>query len=118
MVVERVTINEILKEEPQNQEVTVCGWVRTKRESKSFSFVELNDGSTIKNLQIVIEGSLPNYKDTIERINTGASLEVKGRLVASQGKNQLVELLANHCFVIGESDPDEFPLQKRDIVEF
>ncbi|HOV13271.1 MAG TPA: asparagine--tRNA ligase [Spirochaetota bacterium] len=106
-------IRDILNLKPENQELTVYGWVRTKRESKTFSFVEINDGSTIKNLQIVIEDKIENYKDIIIKINTGASIEITGNLVASQGKNQSVELHAKSCNVIGEANPDEFPLQKK-----
>lgn len=106
-------IKDILNYSPEGQKIVVNGWVRTKRESKTFSFIELNDGSSIKNLQIVIEESIDEYKTTIARINTGASIEISGKLVKSQGKNQSVELIADHVKVIGEANPDEFPLQKK-----
>ncbi|HPO49355.1 MAG TPA: asparagine--tRNA ligase [Spirochaetota bacterium] len=106
-------IVEILRERAENQEITVYGWVRTKRESKTFSFVEINDGSTIKNLQIIIENNIDNYKDILGKINTGSSLKATGIIVASQGKNQSVELRVKDCQVTGEANPEEFPLQKK-----
>ncbi len=106
-------IVEILRERAENQEITVYGWVRTKRESKTFSFVEINDGSTIKNLQIIIENNIDNYKEILGKINTGSSLKATGIIVASQGKNQSVELRVKDCQVTGEANPEEFPLQKK-----
>ena len=74
--------------------IQVQGWVRTRRDSKDFSFIELNDGSSLRNLQIIARNSLPNYAD-IQKLTTGASVRVNGALVASQGKGQKWELVAD-----------------------
>src|ERR1041385_4164016 len=74
--------------------IQVQGWVRTRRDSKDFSFIELNDGSSLRNLQVIARNSLPNYAD-IQRVTTGASVRISGALVASQGKGQKWELVAD-----------------------
>src|SRR5213596_4255025 len=91
--------------------VQVQGWVRTRRDSKDFSFIELNDGSSLRNLQIIAKNSLPNYT-AVQRLITGASIIVRGGLVASQGKGQNWEVVADEVTVIGPSD-DSYPLQKK-----
>jgi asparaginyl-tRNA synthetase len=91
--------------------VEVQGWVRTRRDSKDFSFIELNDGSTLRNLQIIARNSLPNYGD-IQKLTTGASIAVQGELVGSQGKGQKWELVAAKIDIIGPAD-DSYPLQKK-----
>ena len=95
---------------PQDS-ILVQGWVRTRRDSKTFSFIELNDGSSLKNLQIIAQDSLPNYGD-VQRLITGASISVRGKLVASQGKGQSWEVIADELIVIGPSD-ESYPLQKK-----
>ncbi len=92
-------------------DILVRGWVRTRRDSKTFSFIELNDGSSLKNLQIIARDSLPNYAD-VQRLTTGSSISVRGELVASQGKGQAWELIANELTILGQSD-DSYPLQKK-----
>jgi asparaginyl-tRNA synthetase len=92
-------------------EIMVQGWVRTRRDSKDFSFIELNDGSCLRNLQIIARNSLANYAD-IQRLTTGASIMVHGELVASQGKGQAWELVADKIDIVGRSD-DSYPLQKK-----
>src|SRR5665213_4601123 len=111
----RIRIKEVLASEPQEQELTVMGWVRTFRNNQ---FVALNDGSTNSNLQIVLE--LGKFDDTLlKRINTGAALKVSGNLVASLGKGQKVELKAQLVTVLGDSDAEKFPLQpKKHSLEF
>jgi asparaginyl-tRNA synthetase len=104
---------EILRHGQPQQTVCLKGWVRTKRELKEFAFVELNDGSSLQGLQVVINTSLPNYGDCLKQINTGAAIEVTGTLVASQGKNQSIELQAETVKVWGEADPETYPLQKK-----
>ncbi len=106
-------IREILQRAPDGREVTAAGWVRTKRESKNFSFVELNDGSCLRNLQIVVDQALPDYAALLPRVTTGASLRVTGRLVASPGEGQSVELQAREIMLCGSADPDRYPLQKK-----
>src|SRR5438094_1223469 len=89
----------------------VQGWMRTRRDSKDFSFIELNDGSTLRNLQIIAKNALPNYP-AVQRLATGASISVTGALVPSQGKGQKWELVANQIEVVGTTD-DSYPLQKK-----
>jgi asparaginyl-tRNA synthetase len=92
-------------------EILVKGWVRTRRDSKTFSFIELNDGSSLKNLQVIAQDSLANYSE-VQRITTGASIKVEGELVASQGKGQKWELIAHKIDIVGLAD-DSYPLQKK-----
>src|SRR5438045_8195306 len=91
--------------------VHVQGWVRTRRDSKDFSFIELNDGSSLRNLQIIARNTLPNYP-ALQRLSTGASIVVTGDLVASQGKGQKWELVAENIDIVGTAD-DSYPLQKK-----
>jgi asparaginyl-tRNA synthetase len=91
--------------------VLVKGWVRTRRDSKDLSFIEVNDGSSLRNLQIIARNTLPNYS-AVQRIITGASIAVQGALVASQGKGQSWEVVADSVEIIGASD-DTYPLQKK-----
>src|SRR2546429_6149669 len=91
--------------------VHVQGWVRTRRDSKDFSFIELNDGSSLRNLQIIAKNSLPNYP-ALQRITTGVSISATGALVASQGKGQKWELIADTIEIVGPAD-DSYPLQKK-----
>ena len=91
--------------------IRVRGWVRTRRDSKDFSFIELNDGSCLRNIQIIAKSTLPNY-DAVQHLITGASIEVRGPLVASQGKGQSWEVVAEEIDIVGASD-DTYPLQKK-----
>jgi asparaginyl-tRNA synthetase len=91
--------------------IKVQGWARTRRDSKDFSFVELNDGSSLRNLQIIARKTLPNYAD-VQGITTGASIVVSGALVASQGKGQKWELVADEINIMGRAD-ETYPLQKK-----
>ncbi len=92
--------------------VSVKGWVRSRRGNKFIQFIALNDGSTIHNLQIVV--NLEQFDDeTLRPITTGASLHVEGTLVASQGKGQSVEVQAESIEVYGTADPETYPLQKK-----
>ena len=93
------------------EQILVQGWVRTRRDSKDFSFIELNDGSCLRNLQIIARSTLPNYS-VIQHIITGASIAVRGSLVASQGKGQSWEVVADEIEIVGESD-ESYPLQKK-----
>ena len=111
-------ILEILQLKGENQKVKITGWVRTKRGSKHVSFIALNDGSTIHNIQIVAEGE--NFdEELLKRVTTGSSIKVEGALVASKGSGQTVEVLASKLTVLGEADADEYPLQpKKHSLEF
>lgn len=105
-------IKDILKLTGEGQELTIEGWVRTKRDSKSVCFLEVTDGSSLKNLQIIIDKEKYNPEEIIEKISTGASIRVKGLLVPSPGKNQSVELQGNMIEIVGEA-PADYPLQKK-----
>ena len=93
-------------------DVLLQGWVRTRREAKNFSFVELGDGSCLKGMQVIINDSLPDYALLMRRSTTGAAISVRGRLVASQGAGQRWELVAVEYTVVGEADAT-YPLQKK-----
>ncbi|QYM79168.1 asparagine--tRNA ligase [Horticoccus luteus] len=87
------------------------GWVRTRRDAKTFSFIELNDGSCLKGIQVIADSSLPDYAH-IEKLATGAAISVRGRLVPSQGQGQKWEVVAESITVVGEADAT-YPLQKK-----
>ena len=106
-------IVEILRSGQPDQRVKVQGWVRTKRELKEFAFVEVNDGSSLAGLQVVLEKSLPDYEALLKRLNTGGSIAVEGILVESLGKGQRIELRAQTIDIFGEADPETYPLQKK-----
>ncbi len=107
-------ITNLLKLEPQEQEVTARGWVKTKRESKNIVFFELSDGTSFRGLQVVVDNDgKAASSEELARISTGASVEVTGKLVDSPGKNQSVEMQAASVRVIGEAAPDIYPLQKK-----
>ncbi|MDF0553480.1 asparagine--tRNA ligase [Kamptonema sp. UHCC 0994] len=111
MTTQRIAV--ILRNGQPDETVTIQGWVRTKRELKEFAFVEVNDGSAMANLQVVIDPNLPNYEDIVKQLNTGASVEVTGVLVASPAKGQRIELKASVVTVYGDADPQTYPLQKK-----
>lgn len=105
-------------ESKYNKEVNVKGWVRTKRGSKNVAFIALNDGSTINNIQIVVDFNIIPEKD-ISKVTTGASISVNGILVESQGSKQKVEINASSIIVLGEANPEDYPLQpKKHSLEF
>ncbi|MGK7953634.1 MAG: asparagine--tRNA ligase [Xenococcaceae cyanobacterium] len=106
-------IADILKNARPDETVTIKGWVRTKRELKGFAFMEVSDGSSLANLQVVLDSQIPDYENLLKKINTGASVEVEGVLVASQGKGQRIELQAKTVTVYGEANPEVYPLQKK-----
>jgi asparaginyl-tRNA synthetase len=110
----RTLIKDALASEKTDIDITVAGWVRTRRDSKGgFSFLELNDGSCFGNLQVIAEQALDNYREDILRLYTGSAIRVSGQLVASQGAGQAVELKAGDIKVLGFCDPEEYPLQKK-----
>jgi asparaginyl-tRNA synthetase len=108
----RMKVVQALVSEEPSREILVRGWVRTKREAKGFSFLELNDGSSLKNLQVVVDGAIPSYP-VLESVNTGAAVQVSGELVESPGKGQRWELKAWEIALVGPSDPESYPLQKK-----
>lgn len=113
--IKRTELRELFREgddQPIGSKVCVKGWVRTKRGNKNVSFISLNDGSCIHNLQIVADMSLFD-EDLMRRISTGACLKAVGTLVASQGKGQSLEVQADEIEIYGEADPATYPLQKK-----
>lgn len=113
--IKRTELRELFREgdeQPIGSRVCVKGWVRTKRGNKNVSFIALNDGSCIHNLQIVADMSLFD-EDLMKRITTGACLKAVGTLVASQGKGQSLEIQADEIEIYGEADPATYPLQKK-----
>ncbi|MCK5197869.1 MAG: asparagine--tRNA ligase [Spirochaetales bacterium] len=106
-------IKDILNTTAENQEITVQGWIRTKRDSKNLCFFELSDGSSLKNLQIIIDKEKYDLNTEIDRLSTGASATITGILVPSPGKNQSVELQGQSIIVEGESPVETYPLQKK-----
>jgi len=108
----RSRVKELLGAAEQGSLVLVKGWVRSRRGNKNVSFIALNDGSTIANLQIVVDVN-QFEEELLKRITTGASIEAEGVLVASQGAGQSVELQAQRLLVFGTADPAEYPLQKK-----
>ena len=109
--VKRTKVKDLLKTEP-GKEVLAKGWVRTKRGNKNKSFIALKDGSTIYNIQIVVD--LASFgEDLMKKITTGACIAVYGDLVESQGSGQAVEIQARKIDLYGEADPNTYPLQKK-----
>jgi len=106
----------LLKSETRGAVVKAAGWVRTRRDSKGgFSFLEINDGSCLANLQVIAPAALPNYADEILRLHPGASVAVEGTLETSEGSGQTVELKASAVRVLGFSEPLSYPLGKQKI---
>lgn len=104
----------LLRDAQPGEEVSVAGWVRTRRDSKNgFSFVELNDGSCMSSLQVVIDGAVPGYEEHIREATTGASLIASGTVQESPGKGQRIELHAASFEVPGTADSETYPLQKK-----
>lgn len=93
--------------------VTVAGWLRTRRDSSGFSFLEVNDGSCLANIQVIADKNLANYESEIKKLTTGCSIVVRGELKESPAKGQRVEILADSIEVVGWADPEHYPLQKK-----
>ncbi len=100
---------------PLESNVTVNGWVRSRRDSKGgFSFLNVYDGSSFDGIQVVADQSLPNYEDDILRVTTGCSVSIHGKLVASEGKGQSVEIQGDNVEVLGwVDDPETYPVAKK-----
>ena len=107
----RILVKDALNATAPMDPILLQGWVRTRRDAKAFSFIELNDGSCLKGIQIVADAALPDYAH-ITKANTGASLEVRGRLVESKGSGQKWEVVATGFTILGEADAT-YPLQKK-----
>ena len=111
-MMQRTLIADVLAQTAPQAETTVCGWVRTRRDAKGFSFVELNDGSCLANIQCIVDAGTP-ASEGLGAASTGASLSVTGELVPSPGKGQRWEIRAARVEVFGPADPETFPLQKK-----
>ena len=109
---EQMRVKDALTSLQPREQVEIRGWVRTKRDAKGFAFLEINDGSCLKNLQVILDESADGY-DGLKDINTGAAVAVAGALVESPGKGQQWELRASAIQLIGAADADTFPLQKK-----
>lgn len=108
----KMRIIDIFKLEAPGGQVNVNGWVRTRRDAKGFSFLEINDGSTLTNLQVIASDKLPLYEKEIQSITTGSSLTIEGVVSESPGKEQLYEIHASKIQILGLA-PQEYPLQKK-----
>lgn len=107
----RKSVKHLLASESAEASVELSGWVRTRRDSKEFSFVELNDGSCLQGIQVIIDAGISG-SDQVPKMNTGASVSVVGELVESPGKGQSWEVRATEVSLLGEA-PEDFPLQKK-----
>ncbi len=108
----RKLVKTVLKDSSRNYDVKVSGWVRTARNSKAFSFIEINDGSCMANIQIIADKTLSNYVGSIDSLTTGSSVTVEGKVVESQGKGQSIEIHASDVLVHNIA-PSDYPLQKK-----
>lgn len=108
----KTSVKALLQTAPERQQVTVKGWVRTRRGNKNVTFIALNDGSTIHNLQVVADPSAFD-EEMLKRITTGSAIAVSGALVPSQGSGQPVEIQASDIHLYGTADPETYPLQKK-----
>lgn len=109
----KITIKSVTQEEVNIGRSEFKGWVKTHRQSKNVSFIELVDGTSVKGLQLVIEPNLPTYESIAAKITTGSSIVVKGELVESPAKGQKYELQVLEIELLGEADPETYKLQKK-----
>ena len=118
MKTSRMSVKELLQSTDCGIEVEVKGWVRTKRGNKQVNFIALNDGSTINNIQVVVDME-KTPEEVMKKVTTGAAVHVKGVLVESTGSGQAREIQASEVIVMGEADPDKYPIQpKKHSLEF
>ena len=114
----RIIIKELLENRDVNENYLTSGWVKTKREGKNIAFIMLNDGSCLQDLQVIVENE-DGLINSVDKITTGASISVLGKLIKSEGKGQTVELIAKEVVVLGESNPELYPIQpKRHTLDF
>lgn len=107
------SIRELLSKGEIGSRVTVSGWIRTRRDSKGFSFLEMNDGSCLSNIQVIADSEIPNYSDAVLGAHTGSSVQVVGVLSESPGKGQRVEVKAETVELVGQASATDYPLQKK-----
>ena len=108
----RTKITDLLKSDACGADVDVCGWVRTRRGSKQVTFIALNDGTTIHNLQVVADIEKLG-EENLKQVTTGSCIRVSGKLVPPQGQGQHVEVQADRIELLGAADPNSYPLQKK-----
>lgn len=109
----KTRIQILLKEKPIGTTVSVAGWVRTRRDTGDFSFLEVNDGSCLANIQVIASQELKNYISDVRQLTTGCSVSIRGELKESPAKGQAVEIHAAEVVVVGQADPETYPLQKK-----
>ncbi|MGE4538208.1 MAG: asparagine--tRNA ligase [Desulfovibrio sp.] len=112
MSMRRTTVQAALQGVGSGAEARVMGWVRTRRDAKGFSFLEINDGSCLTNLQVIVDAGV-HGADVLKDLGTGAAVAVTGELVPSPGKGQRFELRATGLELLGAADPEAYPLQKK-----
>jgi asparaginyl-tRNA synthetase len=111
---EKISVRDARQAAAIGHNVLVRGWIRTRRDSKGgFSFLELNDGSCLANLQVVADGSLANYESEVKHLVAGCSVAIEGEVKASGGRGQVTEVAARKITVLGLADPETYPLQKK-----
>ena len=111
---QKISVKDARDESVIGRQAKLQGWVRTRRDSKAgFSFIEINDGSSLGNIQIVAPGEMANYESDVKRLTAGCSITVTGEIKESGGRGQKTELLADSLEVHGWADPDSYPLQKK-----
>lgn len=114
-MLKRTKIKQLLASETTQDEVLLKGWVKTKRDSKDFSFIEVNDGSCLKNIQVIANNTLANYND-VKKLTTGSSVAIIGALVESAGGKQKYEVVAKEVTIYSVA-PDDYPLQKKGMTD-
>lgn len=118
MSTQKKSVKDLLQSGDCGKEVEISGWVRTKRGNKQVNFIALNDGSTINNIQVVVD--MENFpEEMVKKVSTGAAIYVKGLLTNSEGSGQALEIHAKELKVLGEADPEKYPIQpKKHSLEF
>ena len=109
----KTRIKTLLADKPLGAQVAFAGWVRTRRDAGAFSFLEVGDGSSLANLQVIADSALGNYDSDIKALSTGCAVIVEGEVKASPAKGQEIEVLASRVEVVGWADPARYPLQKK-----
>jgi asparaginyl-tRNA synthetase len=110
----KMSVRQARSSDSIGRNVVLQGWIRTRRDSKGgFSFLELNDGSCLGNIQIVADENLANYESEVKQLSAGSSVTVRGEVKASGGKGQATEVLASEVILHGTADPETYPLQKK-----
>ena len=110
----KLSVRKARQSDAIGQSIVLQGWIRTRRDSKGgFSFLEVNDGSCLGNIQVIADQTLPNYESEIKALNAGSSVTIRGEVKESQGKGQQTEIHASEVITHGLADPETYPLQKK-----